>query len=824
MSTSVTRSPGGEELTAAARAARDYLDRGYLPIPVPFRQKAPCFKNWQALRVSAETLPRFFPDQYAGNIGLLTGDACGLVDVDLDCPEARAAATTVLPDTAMIHGRPGSPCCHRWYRVEGPAPANLALTDLDGHMLVELRANGRQTILPPSVHPSGETLAWHGGWPEVPAAASPGRPALVPAAELRDLVHDLAAVSLLARHWPAQGSRQEAALALAGGLLRAGRSVIATQRLLRAVAAATSDEEGRHRLTVLEPTARKLAAGEPVSGWSALAPLLGPAGAAVVDRARSWLRCGPAIGAPPVWEEPIPFHEHRVPEFPIECLPEPFAGYVAAVSAGLQTPPDLAALLGLAVCGAALAKGFRVVVREGWEEPLNLYCVVALAPGERKSSVFELLLAPVREFEAWLQECQGPEIAAAASARRVLEGRLKGLEGKAAKCEDWAQRRAYEQQAQQLALELEGQRVPELPQLLCDDVTPEKLANLLASQGGRVLQASTEGTPFEIVKGRYSAGSNFEVYLKAHCGDDLRVHRIGRGADVLVQPALSAALTVQPDVIQGLAAQASLAGRGFLARWLYALPRSRVGRRAVSPPPVPAAVKEAYRQLVLDLWRLGHPQDESGPDLKSGLPVKEPPAQLLRLAPEADELLRAFEAALEPRLGPDGDLALLAGWANKLAGTVARLAGILHALRAVGGEIDITEPLPAQTVVAALVLGRDYLLPHARAAFGLMAGDPRVGLAQALLGGLGTAASGDPRQAPPRCLSRRSAWQQLKHRLPRVEDLDPVLDLLVRHHYLAPLPGAPQEGPGRRPSQQYAVNPRLFGQPSESGRESATVG
>src|SRR5262249_19597488 len=146
----------------------------------------------------------------------------------------------------------------------------------------------------------------------------------------------------------------------------------------------------------------------------------------------------------------------------------------------------------------------------------------------------------------------------------------------------------------------------------CDDVTPEKLTSLLASQGGRMLQASPEGTAFEIAKGRYSDAPNFDVYLKGHAGDTLRSGRVSRGSDFVEQPALSLALAVQPDVIRGLSEQASMRGRGFLARFLYAMPASRVGQRVIAPDPVPEGVAAEYHENMLRLWRLRPTVDETG--------------------------------------------------------------------------------------------------------------------------------------------------------------------------------------------------------------------
>src|SRR5262249_6873547 len=179
----------------------------------------------------------------------------------------------------------------------------------------------------------------------------------------------------------------------------------------------------------------------------------------------------------------------------------------------------------------------------------NLFVEVTLPPGERKSAVFADVLEPVQAFELEEIERMKPFIAEAASEHRMLETRLKAAENKAAKAEDAAEQDALKEEAKKLAKELAEHIVPDPPECYCDDVTPEKLGQLLARQGGRMFQASAEGTAFEIAKGRYSETANFDVYLKGHAGDPLRTGRVTRQSEALNHPALSCALAVQPDVI-----------------------------------------------------------------------------------------------------------------------------------------------------------------------------------------------------------------------------------------------------------------------------------
>src|SRR5262249_52187395 len=351
---------------------------------------------------------------------------------------------------------------------------------------------------------------------------------------------------------------------------------------------------------------------------------------------------------PPAWPEPMPLDGTPLgPPFPVECLPLWLALWVEEEARATQTPPDLAAMLALGNCGAALAKKFRVRVRQGWSEPTNLFIVVSLPPGERKSAVFSDAFAPVEELERDLRDRAAPEIAEAQSERRVLEAMQKAAEQQLDKADhnNAEELRKHRDRTQELARQLARQVIPKPPQLFCDDVTPEKLSVLLAEQCGRMLQASPEGTAFEIAKGRYSETANFDVYLKGHAGDSLRVARITREGEMVEQPALSLVLAVQPDVLQGLAGQATMRGRGFLARHLYSLPRSLVGRRKIAARPVAKAVVDVYARIVRALWELPGAAGERGPE-----------PHWLEFSAAADEALQRLERWLEPQLAEGQDL------------------------------------------------------------------------------------------------------------------------------------------------------------------------
>lgn len=499
--------------------------------------------------------------------------------------------------------------------------------------------------------------------------------------------------------------------------------------------------------------------------------------------------------------------------FPTAALPEPLRAWVEAESIATQTPPDLAAVVALATVSACLAKKIEVEIRRGWREPLNTYWLIALGPGNRKSAVFRDAVEPLHRYEQVLSEqLRAPTQAALTRLeikRRVLK-RAMDTAAKTSAPED-------AQVAAELAVELEAERIPVAPRLVVDDVTPERLAMMLAEQGGRLALLSAEGGLFELAGGRYSDGvPNLDVFLKAHPGDDLRVDRVARGPVHVRKPALTLGLAVQPEVIRDLASKPAFRGSGLLARFFYSLPQSLVGRRKVTPPPVPPNMAAQYGALCARL--LGLPEQREDGELV--------PATV-RLDDDARKLLEDFAQELEPRLGSGGDLAALSDWANKLVGGVARIAGLLHfaglqrswnhsgdfgdsggalaapadrATASFGDSGDFGETsgtIRAETIESAIAIAR-YLLDHAQAAFALIGADPDIENAQRLLAWI--------QRAHETRFSKRDAWQAMKGYFKKADQLDAPLLLLCEHGYLREeQPERSGLGPGRKPGSTFLV-------------------
>jgi Bifunctional DNA primase/polymerase, N-terminal len=234
------KSPPGDDHSPLA-IARGYLKRDWNPIPVSRQTKKPIGKNWQHRRLDSKTVAKAF-NRADMNIGVQLGPMSGgLTDVDLDCLEAVTIGPMLLPQSNNVFGRAGKPRSHWLYRTtvaEKVAKAWLQFRDVNDAMLLELKigggGKGSQSVFPGSVHESGEAINWD----------RDGELKSVDDDELLRQVRRLAAAVLLARHWPAEGGRHEAALTVGGVLARAGFDEDAAMLMLGAIAEVVGG--GRH--------------------------------------------------------------------------------------------------------------------------------------------------------------------------------------------------------------------------------------------------------------------------------------------------------------------------------------------------------------------------------------------------------------------------------------------------------------------------------------------------------------------------------------------------------------------------------------------------
>ena len=269
---------------SVAEQARGYIRRGWATVPVGYREKRPsCGKGWEALRLTEDDVDKHF-NRGATNIGVILGPPSnGLVDIDLDCPEALMLARAILPKTELRFGRASTPDSH-WLYVS-PGSEHETFTDpVTNKTLVELRTRGKsggdhQTVFPPSVHESGEDIEW----------SSYGDPLEIMGDQLRESVAQLAAISLMAIYWPEEGGRQEFSMRVAGVLARGGVPVDKADRIIGLIASAAGDDEWDMR-QIANITQRRIDNDEPTYGYTGLCEVIDER---VASRFTQWLKITP---------------------------------------------------------------------------------------------------------------------------------------------------------------------------------------------------------------------------------------------------------------------------------------------------------------------------------------------------------------------------------------------------------------------------------------------------------------------------------------------------------------------------------------------------
>ncbi|MCG7867616.1 MAG: DUF3987 domain-containing protein [Candidatus Thiodiazotropha taylori] len=487
------------------------------------------------------------------------------------------------------------------------------------------------------------------------------------------------------------------------------------------------------------------------------------------------------------WPTLVPLDAPNLPHLDLTHLPGWAGDYARAIAADTETPPELAAGMVLVACATAAARRLRVMVKPGYFEPCNLWTVVALPPGNRKSAVQASATAPLVAWECDQATIIETEIKRVTSEHKTLEARAKEIRNKAAKEKDSGKAMALAQEATDIEAGLP--EIPKQPQIWTSDATPERLGAMLAEQGECMAWLSSEGGVFDLLQGRYSNGiPNLDLVLKAHSGDAERVDRGSRPSVFLKSPRLSIGLSPQPDVLRGLAAKPGFRGRGLLGRFLYLLPVSPLGFRLLESNPVPDAVLDAYSAGLRAMLDWEPAIDEHGDESP----------HLLRLSDEARSEHHAFAHAIESQMQPGRELEHFTDWAGKAPGAAARLAGVLHGIKHAHG-IPWEAAITAETMTNALEMTA-VICRHSLAALDMMGADPTIASARLVWGWI-------ERGRLDR-FTVREAFNALRGTFPRVAKLRDALDALEERGYIVVIDPL-RDGPGRPPSPIVRVRPDI---------------
>ncbi|MCP4254049.1 MAG: DUF3987 domain-containing protein [Candidatus Scalindua sp.] len=321
----------------------------------------------------------------------------------------------------------------------------------------------------------------------------------------------------------------------------------------------------------------------------------------------------------------------------------------------------------------------------------------------------------------------------------------------------------------------------EPPVYIVDDITSEALFKVMSENNERMSVISAEGGIFGIMAGRYNGNGNgnIDVYLKGHAGDPCSNHRIGRKSQSMDSPSLTICLAVQQDIIREIGSNKQFRGRGLIGRLLFSYCQHKAGYRPRQKEAVQKSLKQEYRDHIIGLMSM--------------------PLSLhnLELSPEAHAAWDEFHDDIEAEMQPGKPMASMKDWGSKLAGAVARIAGLLHF--AEHGQQAQNNPISVGIVGDSTAIGT-YYCKHALATFGLMRENPEIESAKKILDYL---IAHQPTSFKGRDVLRN------KNAFNSMGEIAPGLKLLAERNYIrekaksTPVNGRPE-------ASIYEVNPKVL--------------
>lgn len=475
--------------------------------------------------------------------------------------------------------------------------------------------------------------------------------------------------------------------------------------------------------------------------------------------------------------------------FPVDALPKGMAAAVREVADAVQVDPAIPATAFLGAAAGAVGAHTRVVITETWSRWANLYLAVVADSGDGKSPGFAPALAPLESIGERLRE-------EADEAKRRAHVMLPMLRQQLASMQKGNGLLADMLVLQEQVEEAEGD-IARDARAVVDDVTPERLAQLLADNGGVLTAWNDEGALLGHMLGLYAQTPNLDVFLKAWDGSTLTIDRKGGngtpGAALVVKaPRLTVVSAVQPAVVARLGEprHRDLLDRGVVGRLLIAWPASTAGKRMLS-----GRAQAPYRAV--PAWNA----------TLAGMATAE--ACEVVFAPDAQRAFLVWHDRVESALPLGRAYGEVRPFAVKVRDAVPRLAGLFARLegRRIVGTDDVSR---------AVALG-EYYLTHAGAVVESWAGGS-VGVARRILAavhakvptGEGVTRCSECPDGPAFHVRDAARWVR---RVP-TEELTAALEVLEQHGYVRPLD--PEEGYGAagrkvgKKSPHVVVNPRMF--------------
>ena len=179
---------------------------------------------------------------------------------------------------------------------------------------------------------------------------------------------------------------------------------------------------------------------------------------------------------------------------------------------------------------------------------------------------------------------------------------------------------------------------------------------------------------------------------------------------------------------------------------------------------------------------------------------------VIKLSDEAFLVSENFFETIESKL--DGEYREIKDWAGKLHGNTMRIAGLLHVVKHTFGPGGMS--LEKDTMEKAIEIGK-YFLEHSRAAFDIMglSDPPEVRDAKYIISRIDAITKTTKTSANPASLLKRDVWKACYKEFKKVEEMEPGLQVLIEHGYIAVVKEK-SGSKGGRPPEKIVINPEYL--------------
>ncbi|WP_187192359.1 YfjI family protein [Cupriavidus metallidurans] len=407
------------------------------------------------------------------------------------------------------------------------------------------------------------------------------------------------------------------------------------------------------------------------------------------------------------WGSPMSLEaqEYEAMPYPVGKLPAVMRAAVEEVQTYVQAPLGLIATSAL-TAASLVVQGITDVRRDSvLSGPSSLYGLVIAESGERKSTVDNVFMQPILQYEAECQQAAAPAQHDHDVALRVWESELEAIKRKldTQNRQKTVDREAVKQSIEQMREQEHGKpAAPRIERLRYTDATPEALAYGLAHHwpSGALVSAEAGSVFGSHAMARDAITRTLALLNVIWDGIPYRVDRRTGPSYTLRDVRLTISLQVQPGVLRSILDECGtlMNDSGFLSRFLIACPRSTVGTRLYRDPPEGTPAVSALQRRMRSLLEATPPLRADG-TLELGA---------LRMTPEAFAYWRKTFDEFERAIGVNGELEMIRPSGAKAAENIARVACVLHVFDTAsihGASSDIAiGPISVEAVEAAAAI------------------------------------------------------------------------------------------------------------------------